>query len=168
MLYTELDKAGTQVLYYDTDSIIMVVDTNNPNHYVPTTGDYLGDFTDELIDKKTGISYPIDEYVSAGPKNYGYVQTNGKTECKVKGFSLNSEGTQYLNYQLMRDNVLSELNDPLLDTRTGRVIPRRHQVRRSHRIVRNPKDFSIQTVAEEKRHQMVYEKRVVDPDTYQT
>ena len=168
MLYTELDKAGTQVLYYDTDSIIMVVDTNNPNHYVPTTGDYLGDFTDELIDKKTGISYPIDEYVSAGPKNYGYVQTNGKIECKVKGFSLNSEGTQYLNYQLMRDNALSELNDPLLDTRTGRVIPCRHQVRRSHRIVRNPKDFSIQTVAEEKRYQMVYEKRVVDPDTYQT
>ena len=166
MLYHELDKAGMQVLYYDTDSIVMLIDENDPSHYVPTTGDYLGDFIDELLDKKTGISYPIDEFVSAGPKNYGYHQVNNKTECKVKGFSLNTEGSQYLNYELMRDNVLNEINDPLLDPRTGCVIPRRHEVRRSHRIIRNPKDFSIQTVAEQKKYQMVYEKRVIDPDTY--
>jgi len=146
----------------------MLIDENDPSHYVPTTGDYLGDFTDELLDKKTGISYPIDEFVSAGPKNYGYHQVNNKTECKVEGFSLNTEGSQYLNYELMRDNVLNEINDPLLDPRTGCVIPRRHEVRRSHRIIRNPKDFSIQTVAEQKKYQMVYEKRVIDPDTYMT
>ena len=163
-----ISKAGEQVLYYDTDSIVLLVDEENPSHYVPQTGNYLGEFTDELVDKKTGISYPITEFVSAGPKNYGYEQTNGKRECKVKGFSLNTEGSRYLNYDVMKQNVLAELTDPLLDRRTGRIIPRKHQVKRTHRIVRDPKDLSIQTVAEVKNYSMVYEKRVIDLNTFLT
>ena len=50
MLYNELHKAGQQVLYYDTDSIVMLIDENDSTHYIPITGDYLGDFTDELLD----------------------------------------------------------------------------------------------------------------------
>ena len=168
MLYHELNKAGDQVLYYDTDSIVLLVDEENPHHYIPKTGNYLGEFTDELVDKKTGISHPIIEFVSTGPKNYGYEQSNGKRECKVKGFSLNTEGSRYLNYDVMRENVLAELTDPLLDVKTGRIIPRKHQVKRTHRIVRDPKDLSIQTVAEIKNYSMVYEKRVIDLNTYLT
>lgn len=167
-LYEELDKAGEQVIYYDTDSVVMNIDDTNPTHYRPTLGNFLGDFTDELYDKKTGVSYPIVKFASAGPKNYGYVQSNGKRECKVKGFSLNAEGCQYLNYELMRNNVLQEIQQPEIDPRTSRVAPRQHTVRRSHRIVRDPKTLEIQTVAEEKKYQLVYEKRVIDPNTFKT
>jgi len=86
----------------------------------------------------------------------------------VKGFSLNAEGTQYLNYQLMRDNVLKEIQQPVINPTTGQVVPGKHIVRRSHRLVRDPKNFTIKTVAEEKRYQMVFEKHVVDPQTFQT
>ena len=130
--------------------------------------DYLGDLTDELYDKKKKEYRYIKEFASAGPKNYGYEQTNGKRECKVKGFSLNTEGSRYLNYDVMKQNVLAELTDPLLDRRTGRIIPRKHQVKRTHRIVRDPKDLSIQTVAEVKNYSMVYEKRVIDLNTFLT
>ena len=68
----------------------------------------------------------------------------------------------------MRDNVLNEISNPLIDQRTGRIIPRRHEVRRSHRIVRDPKDFTVQTIAETKKYQMVYEKRVIDSETFMT
>ena len=147
---------------------IKQVDEQNPHHYIPKTGNYLGEFTDELVDKKTGISHPVIEFVSAGPKNYGYEQSNGKRECKVKGFSLNTEGSRYLNYDVMRENVLAELTNPLLDVKTGHIIPRKHQVKRTHRIVRDPKDLSIQTVAEIKNYSIVYEKRVIDLNTYLT
>ena len=51
---------------------------------------------------------------------------------------------------------------------TGRHIPRQHPIRRSHRIIRDPKTLEIRTVAEEKNYQLVYEKRVVDPFTFKT
>ena len=33
----------------------------------------------------------------------------GKTELKVKGFSLNTEESSQMNYQLMRDFILNEV-----------------------------------------------------------
>jgi len=71
-------------------------------------GDYLG----QLVSELKGDDY-ITEYVSAGPKNYGYKTANGKVELKVKGFSLNCEGSDQLHYQLVRDNVISEIRQPL-------------------------------------------------------
>ena len=108
------------------------------------------------------------EFASAGPKNYDYEQDNGKRECKVKGFSLNVEGSQYLNYELLKNNVLEEIQNPQYNPVTGKVVPRQHPIRRSHRIVRDPKTFAIKTVAEEKKYQLVYEKRVIDPNTFKT
>ncbi|CAF1090546.1 unnamed protein product [Brachionus calyciflorus] len=49
-------------------------------------GDYLGEFTDEV--KKKGANY-IEEIISAGPKNYAHKLDNGKTNCTVKGYTLN-------------------------------------------------------------------------------
>ena len=43
-LYSEMVKLGTAVIYHDTDSIIYASDGFND----PPTGNYLGDFTDEL------------------------------------------------------------------------------------------------------------------------
>ncbi|CAF0960601.1 unnamed protein product [Brachionus calyciflorus] len=82
-LYHELKKIGDRVLYFDTDSIIYI---NRAGEYDPPLVDYLGEFTDEV--KKKGANY-IEEFISAGPKNYAYKLDNGKTYCTVKGFTLN-------------------------------------------------------------------------------
>lgn len=37
-----------------------------------------------------------------GAKNYGYLTHKGKTECKIRGFSLNYEPNKVLNYQTMK------------------------------------------------------------------
>ena len=78
----------------------------------PDLGNYLGEFTSEL-----GKDDHIVEFVSGGPKNYGYTTKKGKVECKVRGFRLNSEGKSQLNYNVMRQNVLDEIQKPLLKPR---------------------------------------------------
>ena len=75
-LYSELEKIGDRVLYFDTDSIIYI---SRPNSYTPVLGNYLGDLTNEL--EKGDY---IEEFVSAGPKNYGYKTIKGKSSCTVK------------------------------------------------------------------------------------
>ncbi len=83
-LYEELFKNDDTVLYFDTGSIIFF---SKENHY-------LGKFTNE-------IKYDnfIEEFVSAGPKNYGYKLNNGQTSCKIKGFSVNFIASESLNFQ---------------------------------------------------------------------
>ena len=159
-LYDTLEKLGDRVLYYDTDSIIYIED-EALDQWQPETGDYLGDFTDELYNKKTGETTHIIEFCSAGPKNYGYVCANGKIECKVKGFRLNAETYQQLNYQAMRNNLLQELQNPLNK-------PRVIHVNRSYAIKRNPVDFSLTTMPENKKYRMVYDKRAIDYETHRT
>jgi len=53
-----------------------------------TTGDYLGDLTDEL--EEFGSGSFIDQFVSCGPKNYAFsviCPSTGKStnKCKVMG-----------------------------------------------------------------------------------
>jgi hypothetical protein len=64
---------------------------------------YLGKFTNEI----KGDNY-IQEFVSAGPKNYGYKLNNGQTSCKIIGFSVNFIASESLNFQSMRDLVLNQ------------------------------------------------------------
>ena len=152
-LYDALQPLGDRVLYYDTDSIIFLQDEGQVN---PVLGDYLGDFTSELDPDDY-----ITEFVSAGPKNYGYQTKLGHVECKVRGFRLNSEGKSQLNYNVMRQNVLDEIQKPLLK-------PRQTQVVKTHQIVRDPKHYKLYTFPDYKRYQLVYDKRVVDPHTFLT
>ena len=126
-LYDALEQLGERVLYYDTDSVIYWTDENQSN---PTLGNYLGDFSSELPDDDY-----IVEFVSGGPKNYGYTTNKGKVECKVRGFRLNSEGKTQLNYGAMRQNVLDEIQKPLQK-------PRQTPVHRTYQIVRNPKPMN--------------------------
>ena len=58
----------------------------------------------------------ITELASWGPKNYGYLMKKEKEECKVRGISLSSEGVEQLNYQVLRQNVLGEIQHPLEKT----------------------------------------------------
>ena len=104
-LFESLEKLGEQVLYHDTDSVIY---RWKPGQPTIALGDYLGDMTDEL---KRG-NYTT-EFVSGGPKNHGYETHLGHVCCKVRGFTLNILGKQQLNFQVMRENVLNEILDPL-------------------------------------------------------
>ena len=152
-LYAALEQLGERVLYYDTDSVIYWTEETQAT---PVLGDYLGEFTSELDSDDF-----IVEFVSAGPKNYGYETQKGHVECKVRGFRLNSEGKSQLNYNVMRQNVLDEIQKPLLK-------PRQTQIIKTHQIVRDPKHYLLYTFPEYKQYQLVYDKRVVDPVTFQT
>ena len=61
----------------------------------------------------------------------------------------------------MRQNVLDEIQKPLQK-------PRQTQVIKTHQIVRDPQHYQLYTFPEYKRYQLVYDKRVVDPITFQT
>ena len=152
-LYAALEQLQQRVLYYDTDSIVFLQDEGQCN---PVLGNHLGEFTSELDDD----GY-IVEFVSGGPKNYGYQTHKGKVECKVRGFRLNSEGKTQLNYKVIRQNVLDEIQKPLQK-------PRQTQVIKTHQIVRDPQTYQLYTFPDYKRYQLVYDKRVVDPISFQT
>ena len=152
-LYEALELLGERVLYYDTDSVIYL---EEPDQLSPVLGDYLGEFTTELDDDDY-----IVEFVSGGPKNYGYQTKNGHFECKVRGFHLNSEGKSQLNYNVMRQNVLDEIQKPLQK-------PRQTQVVKTYQIVRDPKTYELYTFPDSKFYQLVYDKRVVDPISFQS
>ena len=152
-LYEALEFLGKCVLYFDTDSVIYLEEPGQPN---PPLGDYLGKFTGKL----EADDY-IMEFVSGGPKNYGYQTKKGKVECKVRGFRLNSEGKTQLNYKVMRQNVLDEIQKPQKE-------PRQTQVIKTYQIVRDAKTYYLYTFPDYKRYQLVYDKRVIDPSTFQT
>ena len=115
-LYGYLHALQQQVLYFDTDSVIY---SRREGELSLENGDYLGDLTDEL----SSPGEYIVEFTSGGPKNYGYRTSEGKVECKVRGFSLGSvRGRAQLNYDRLRDNVLEELVNPEEDGRR-RVVP---------------------------------------------
>lgn len=142
---------ATQVLYFDTDSIIYAWKEGLPEL---SLGNYLGEFTNELDDGDY-----ITEFASAGPKNYGFRTQKGKVECKVRGFSLNVRGQEQLNFDILRDNVLAELQQPCTK-------PRNIPVFNPHKIIRDPKTKAITTQAEIKRYSLVFDKRVVDAETF--
>ena len=140
-----------QVLYMDTDSIIY---KHAPGQPTLETGAYLGQFKNELNEGDT-----IVEFATAGPKNYGYRTRQGKVDCKVRGFSLNARGQEQLNFDILKRNVLEELQHPQAQTRS---IP----IFNPHKIVRDATTKRIETRTEIKRYQLVASKRVVDPDDF--
>ena len=151
-LYNSLDQLKERVLYMDTDSIIYKTKQGQPD--LPT-GRFLGQFTNETPRDS------IKEFVSGGPKNYGYLTAKGKTECKVRGFSLNYETKELLNYYTMRENVLMELEEPLDQPRTTRIpIP--------DYFARDQVNKKIKLTNRVKKYKLVFDKRVLDPATKQS
>ena len=135
-----------QVLYMDTDSLIYKGAPGLPD--LPC-GPYLGQFKNELDDDDA-----IVEFAAAGPKNYGYRTRQGKVECKVRGFSLNVRGRQQPNFDLLKKNVLDELQRP---KDQPRILP----VFNPHKITRD-----VATQTEIKRYQLVADKRVIDANSF--
>ena len=148
-LYEALDVLQKQVLYYDTDSVIYR--WKEGQSYIPV-GVYLGQFTDEL---EGDI---ITEFISGGAKNYGYITRSGKTECKVRGFTLNVRGKEVLNFNKMKANILEQINDPQEERRVIRVVNPNH-------FKRDTTYKKIKLVEQVKKYKLVFDKRVLDPDT---
>ena len=84
----------------------------------------------------------------------------------MKGFSLNTEGSKQLNYTILRNNVINEIQDPQIIQ--GQVVRRKYPIKRSHKIVRDVQRLELKTVSETKNYQLVFDKRVVQPDTFMT
>ena len=141
VLYSELEKLNERVLYFDTDSIIFVT---RPGDYVPPTGNYLGDFKNEISE-----GY-IQEFVSAGPKNYAYRLNNGKTKCTIKGFTQNYLASLKITFDEIKHIVCEEQEKKI-------------QVEQL-KFKRNKKDQTVQTDVEMKKYGFVYDKRVLFED----
>ncbi len=102
-LYKEMERLGTRVIYHDTDSIIY---EHQKNAYNIPEGKYLGEWECETDGK------PITEFVSIGPKSYGY-KYEGKVETKFKGFTLNYTNSQAISFDTIKqliDGTRTSLN----------------------------------------------------------
>lgn len=144
-LLSEMQKIGKRVLYHDTDSIIFLT-TGEANEYVPTTGVFLGDLTDELDQKQDHIV----EFIGKAPKDYAYKCKDGSTKCTIKGFSLNCTTKLTLNFENMKHIVLTERDK----------VYKVDQLKFS----RNKENSTINTSVIEKLYSFHYDKRIILPD----
>ena len=144
-LYDIMEPLNTRVLYHDTDSIIYVHD---PRLFNPSLGDYLGDLTDECEGDH------IVEFVSAGPKNYAYETETGNTVCKVRGFRLNYDTSQEINFQSMKDLVTRD--------------PDRRIMTNDFQIARDPRNLVLYNRQQIKSYGLVYTKRNLFRETGET
>ena len=69
--------------------------------------------------------------------------------CKVRALSLNSEGTRQINYQLLRQNVLDDIQNPLEEGAA------KTNVTKTHHIVRDAKQYAIETIRQVKKYQLM-------------
>ena len=152
-LYNTLDKLKERVLCMDTDSVIY---TEKPTETSIPTGNYIGEFTDELDEGDY-----ITEFVAARPKNYAYITQHGKQCCKVRGFTLNVRGQKILHFNSMKDLVLNEILQPEDESRTLTL-------QNPHKITRCAANKTIKTVSQAKNYKLVFDKRVIDHDTFQS
>ena len=141
-LISEMSKLGERVLYYDTDSIIFV---SQKGDYEPLLADFLGEFTNEV--KAQDGSY-IKEFVSAGPKNYAYMLDTGKTFCKIKGFTVNFITGTKLNFESMKDLVLSRDKKKKISVE-------------QNKFIRDKSKWIVKTEIINKLYRQVYDKRYI-------
>ena len=142
-LYTLLNKLGDRCLYHDTDSVIF---TSHEGAWNPPLGDYLGELTSEV----PGGQY-ITEFVSAGPKTYGYRLSGGEVCLKVKGITLNHANGEKINFDSLKDLVFTHVSGVEL----GAIMVAHPG------IVRDKKNFVIKTKILKKTQKVVYDKRVL-------
>ena len=153
-LYKYLHAMQERVLYFDTDSVIY---SQKEGESQLPIGDFLGDLTNEV-----DPGDHIVDFTSGGPKNYGYRTSNGKIECKVRGFSLGSvRGHAQLNYERLRQNVLDELTDPQDQRRSIAVT-------NPHFFTRDATTKRLRVMPRTKSYGLVFDKRVVDRDTFKS
>ena len=149
-LYESLDLLQKQVLYFDTDSIVYKWREGQPSIQI---GDYLGQWKDELEGDV------ITEFVSGGAKNYAYQTRGGNSVCKVRGFTLNVRGSNILNFQSMKLNILQELNIPQDSRRNMNIVTPYH-------FQRDVEKKQIRVVPRVKQYGLVFDKRVLNTNAF--
>ena len=80
-LFEVLQRLGSNVMYYDTDSVIYIEDVEKG--CTLQTGSYLGELTDELAEASCSEKW-IEHFCTAGPKSYSY-RTNLYTRTHKDG-----------------------------------------------------------------------------------
>ena len=131
------------ILYYDTDSFIGVVSKNSSVMSELPVGNFLGDLTNEIPSEDGHI----EEFVSGGPKNYAFRTTSMKEVCKVRGFSLNFHNSKMINFDVIKEMVVSKNYDASLTTYNPCKISR---------LARKRKLYNRE---ERKKYRIVYTKR---------
>ena len=146
-MYKYLQLLKEQVLYFDTDSIIYLWRNGLPE---VETGPFLGQMKDETA----GV--PIQEFATGGPKNYTYMLQNGETECKIRGFTQDEQGSALLNFESMKNHILGAINNP------GNA-PHPIAVPVSINMETNRTNKKICLTPKVKNYRLVFEKRVINP-----
>ena len=126
-------------MYYDTDSIIYV---SKPGEYDIKLGDYLGEWSSELDEGEY-----IEEFTSAGPKNYAYRTNTGREQCVVKGFFLNYATGLKINFDSIKNIVLSDHDGKIEIDDT--------------KFVRDKTTWNVRSIKTKKLYGFVYDKRVL-------
>lgn len=146
-LYSYIEQMDDRVLYFDTDSLVYL--TRPGDVYNVPTGNYLGEMTDELA-KDYGCDSYITEFVSGGPKNYGYIVNTGDSIVKIRGFRLTSQVSNILNFKLMKKFVHNFVKNNISDC-----------IKLPYFKIVRTKEREILSKHEDKTYKIVYDKRVV-------
>ena len=105
-----------QLLYTDTDSVIIYGDARNDSHFKLLTSDMLGDLKDEygeLLSEHP--NWYIEEFMAFGPKMYQLILRDVNTkeivrwDKTMKGISVKG------NHDLFMHQSLSKYRDPVID-----------------------------------------------------
>lgn len=145
-LYNELEKLQDRVLYFDTDSIIFI---SRPNTYQPKLGNFLGQLTNELENDDF-----IVEFVSAGPKNYGYRTNKGISKCVVKGFSFYAGTNNLINFDSIKNIVMNNQHDKIAT--------------KQMQFKTNKVNWNVESCVKTKLYSMIYDKRILLSDDMST
>jgi hypothetical protein len=95
-LYELLELYKERILYFDTDSAVVVCDEMNR----PRVGVHMGEISSELEKDEW-----IVEWLSTGPKSYFYRTNKGKTVIKIKGFTLDVDARKDVNEESIRSLI---------------------------------------------------------------
>ena len=98
-LYNYLEQLKDRALYCDTESVIY---RHIVGKYNPPLSEFEGGMTDEL-----GGSH-ITEYGANSQKIYAIRTADGKQIVKIKGFTLNYVASNQLNFDVIKDMVISD------------------------------------------------------------
>jgi len=152
-LYSYIEKLDNRVLYFDADSLIYL--SSKTDVYNVPIGCSLGEMTNEL--KGFGPNAFISEFVSAGPKNYGYRISNQevelKTALKIRGFRMNNRAADLLKLEVVKNMVFDFVKNCTVSTID---IP--------YSQITRDKDRNVLTKPVNMKYRVVYDKRIVLSD----